>query len=76
MPKSGLPEVFGQRCGVWKLPAGTFQQQNSYTGVAGDQQASAISQVVFPRRHKSTYGTGAFLLVNTGEQATYPKISC
>ena len=39
-------------------------------GMAGDQQAAAIGQACFKRGDaKSTYGTGCFLLVNTGEQA-------
>ncbi len=39
-------------------------------GMAGDQQAAAIGQACFARGDvKSTYGTGCFLLLNTGEQA-------
>lgn len=39
-------------------------------GVAGDQQAATIGQCCFhPGDIKSTYGTGCFVLVNTGEQA-------
>ena len=39
-------------------------------GMAGDQQAAAIGQACFARGDvKSTYGTGCFLLQNTGEQA-------
>ena len=40
------------------------------SGMAGDQQAAAISQACFkPGMVKCTYGTGAFVLVNTGEKA-------
>ena len=39
-------------------------------GMAGDQQAAAIGQACFARGDvKSTYGTGCFLLLNTGDQA-------
>ncbi|MBU0492781.1 MAG: glycerol kinase GlpK [Chloroflexi bacterium] len=39
-------------------------------GVAGDQQAALFGQAAFwPGMVKTTYGTGAFLLMNTGEQA-------
>jgi len=39
-------------------------------GVAGDQQAATIGQACFrPGMVKSTYGTGCFALLNTGEQA-------
>lgn len=54
----GLTEkrLFGRR-----LPVG---------GIAGDQQAAAIGQACFePGMIKSTYGTGCFVLLNTGEQA-------
>ncbi|MBL4868456.1 MAG: glycerol kinase, partial [Pseudomonadales bacterium] len=41
-----------------------------FTGVAGDQQAALIGQACFsPGMAKSTYGTGCFLMLNTGEQA-------
>jgi glycerol kinase len=40
------------------------------TGIAGDQQAALVGQACFsPGMMKSTYGTGAFMLVNTGAQA-------
>ena len=39
------------------------------TGVAGDQQAATIGQACFePGEMKSTYGTGAFMLLNTGQE--------
>jgi glycerol kinase len=39
-------------------------------GMAGDQQAAVVGQACFdPGSAKSTYGTGCFLLLNTGEQA-------
>jgi glycerol kinase len=39
-------------------------------GVAGDQQAALIGQACFePGMIKSTYGTGCFMILNTGEQA-------
>ena len=47
-------------------------------GVAGDQQAAAIGQACFePGMIKATYGTGCFLLVNTGANAGRPRsIGC
>jgi glycerol kinase len=43
-------------------------------GVAGDQQAATIGQGCFrPGMIKSTYGTGCFALLNTGEQAVRSK---
>ncbi len=44
------------------------------TGVVGDQQAAAIGQCCFEKGSvKSTYGTGAFVLMNTGSKKIYSK---
>jgi len=44
------------------------------TGVVGDQQSAAIGQCCFePGSLKSTYGTGAFVLLNTGYKKIYSK---
>ncbi|MDC0890008.1 glycerol kinase GlpK [Candidatus Pelagibacter ubique] len=44
------------------------------TGMVGDQQSAAIGQCCFePGSVKSTYGTGAFLLLNTGSKKVYSK---
>lgn len=44
------------------------------TGVIGDQQAALFGQTGFEKGDvKNTYGTGCFLLLNTGEKPTYSK---
>tara|TARA_B100000214_G_scaffold370183_1_gene344423 strand:- start:401 stop:1885 length:1485 start_codon:yes stop_codon:yes gene_type:complete len=44
------------------------------TGVVGDQQAATIGQCCFePGSLKTTYGTGAFILLNTGSRKIYSK---
>ena len=44
------------------------------TGIVGDQQAAAIGQCCFKKGLvKSTYGTGAFVLMNTGKKKIYSK---
>tara|TARA_B110000971_G_scaffold214058_1_gene245673 strand:+ start:1511 stop:2992 length:1482 start_codon:yes stop_codon:yes gene_type:complete len=44
------------------------------SGVVGDQQSAAIGQCCFePGSLKSTYGTGAFVLLNTGNKIIYSK---
>jgi glycerol kinase len=44
------------------------------TGIVGDQQSAAIGQCCFePGSLKSTYGTGAFVLLNTGNKKVYSK---
>ncbi len=49
-------------------------QSYPITGVVGDQQAAAIGQCCFEKGSvKSTYGTGAFVLMNTGNKKIYSK---
>ena len=44
------------------------------TGIVGDQQSATIGQCCFePGSLKSTYGTGAFVLLNTGSKKVYSK---
>jgi len=60
-PSSG---VFGKTARIGKLPAGI-----PVSGIAGDQQAALFGQTCFePGTMKNTYGTGAFLLFNTGKR--------
>jgi glycerol kinase len=57
--------VYGVTRGVAGLPDGI-----PVAGMAGDQQAALFGQACFePGEAKCTYGTGAFLLMNTGERA-------
>jgi len=49
-------------------------KQISISAVVGDQQAASIGQCCFePGSLKSTYGTGAFVLLNTGSKIIYSK---
>jgi glycerol kinase len=71
VPRVVLPEVrscsevYGHTRGVPGLPDGV-----PIAGIAGDQQAALFGQACFGvGEAKCTYGTGAFLLVNTGERA-------
>ena len=58
-------EVYGTTAGMNSLPDGI-----PVAGMAGDQQAALFGQACFePGESKCTYGTGAFLLMNTGERA-------
>ncbi|MGH8836941.1 MAG: glycerol kinase GlpK [Actinomycetes bacterium] len=50
-------------------PAGPVGAEVALTAALGDQQAATVGQVCFrPGEAKNTYGTGNFLLLNTGEQ--------
>jgi glycerol kinase len=71
VPAAMLPKVVGnservaQTKGVPGLPDGI-----PIAGMAGDQQAALFGQACFePGESKCTYGTGAFLLLNTGATA-------
>jgi glycerol kinase len=60
----GSAEVYGTTRGLKSLPDGI-----PVSGMAGDQQAALFGQACFtPGESKCTYGTGAFLLMNTGEK--------
>ncbi len=68
IPRALLPEIapsageFGKVRSVASLPDGV-----PITGIAGDQQAALFGQACFtPGDAKCTFGTGAFLLMNTG----------
>jgi glycerol kinase len=70
IPRAILPEA--------RPSAGVFGESTAdilgatvpIAGVAGDQQAAAFGQTCFaPGMAKNTYGTGCFLLLNTGERA-------
>ncbi len=60
----GNAEIFGEVRNIPGLVDGT-----PVCGIAGDQQAALFGQTCFqPGEAKCTYGTGAFLLMNTGHQ--------
>ncbi|MCX6126276.1 MAG: glycerol kinase GlpK [Proteobacteria bacterium] len=70
---SSLPEVlpsaglFGKTKGLGFLPDGI-----PISGIVGDQQAALAGQVCFtPGEAKCTFGTGAFLLLNTGDKPVF-----
>ena len=67
VPSAILPEVLDSADDFGLAMVG--DQQIPILGVAGDQQAAAIGQCCFtPGSVKSTYGTGCFVLVNTGKE--------
>ncbi len=72
IPMDMLPEVMdcAANFGVTTLLGGTIP----ILGVAGDQQAAGLGQACFaPGMIKSTYGTGCFALLNTGEELVCSK---
>jgi len=70
IPRSMLPEVKDCAAEFGKAAAEHLGATTPIRGIAGDQQAALIGQACFrPGMVKSTYGTGCFLLANTGPQA-------
>ena len=70
VPRDLLPEVRDCAAHFGDCDAELFGRPIPVTGIAGDQQAAAVGQACFsPGMIKSTYGTGCFVLVNTGEAA-------
>jgi glycerol kinase len=74
IPREMLPEVrdssgvFGETDKLW------FGAEIPIAGIAGDQQAATFGQACFrPGMAKNTYGTGCFLLMNTGDKAVRSK---
>ncbi|MEP6896945.1 MAG: glycerol kinase GlpK [Rhodanobacter sp.] len=75
VPKAMLPtvksssEVYGHT-----VPQYFFGHEVPIAGVAGDQQAALFGQACFePGMAKNTYGTGCFMLMNTGNKAVASK---
>ncbi len=69
VPPACLPEVRDSAGDFGSTDPGVFGRAVPIRGVAGDQQAALIGQGCFGVGDvKSTYGTGAFLVLNTGAQ--------
>lgn len=71
IPESILPEVFpsSYNYGI-TAPYHFFGEEVPITGVAGDQQAATFAQGCYEKgMTKITYGTGGFMLMNTGDRA-------
>ena len=70
IPKCMLPEVKPSSCVYGETNEKLFGSPIKIAGMAGDQQCALFGQTCFnPGEAKNTYGTGAFLLMNTGEEA-------
>ena len=69
IPSSILPEVKPSSGFFGNTDAGVLGAELPIAGVAGDQQAALFGQCCFDAGEiKNTYGTGAFLLMNTGDK--------
>src|SRR5690606_18977948 len=69
VPPSMLPEVRDSSADFGATEPALFGGAIRIAGIAGDQQAATVGQACFePGMVKSTYGTGAFALLNTGAE--------
>ncbi len=70
VPRSMLPEVRSCSEVYGRTSGASFDAEVPIAGIAGDQQAALFGQMcVEPGMVKTTYGTGCFMLLNTGRQA-------
>lgn len=74
IPQCMLPEVKPSSCVYGEANSSFFGGAIPIGGAAGDQQSALFGQTCFTEGEaKNTYGTGCFLLMNTGEKPVYSK---
>ncbi|RHW25568.1 glycerol kinase [Nocardioides immobilis] len=80
VPRSMLPEIRESSASAAAGPFGVTRANGPFggevplTGILGDQQAATVGQVCFaPGEAKNTYGTGNFMLLNTGTEIVRSK---
>ena len=72
IPKSMLPEALASSCVYGNADPSFLGGPIPIAGAAGDQQAALFGQTCFEAGEaKNTYGTGCFLLMNTGEKPVF-----
>ena len=74
IPACMLPEVRPSSCVYGETTEDLFGGSIPISGAAGDQQSALFGQTCFnPGEAKNTYGTGCFMLMNTGEKPVFSK---
>lgn len=74
VPESMLPMVVSSSGKIGEVHDSVIGKRIPITGVCGDQQAALFGQACFKKGDlKNTYGTGAFLLMNTGLRPRFTK---
>ncbi len=74
IPEAMLPKVQPSSCIYGEADASFFGGAIPIGGAAGDQQSALFGQTCFsPGEAKNTYGTGCFLLMNTGEKPVFSE---
>lgn len=74
IPRCMLPKPMPSSCVYGEADPALFGGAIKIAGAAGDQQSALFGQTCFtPGEAKNTYGTGCFLLMNTGEKPVFSK---
>ncbi|MBR5250649.1 MAG: glycerol kinase GlpK [Clostridia bacterium] len=74
IPKSMMPQVYPSSYDFGKIDSAFLGAEIPICGVAGDQQASLFGQLCTDKGSvKNTFGTGCFMLMNTGEVPVVSK---
>ena len=74
IPKSMLPKALPSSCVYGESDSELFGGSIKIAGAAGDQQAALFGQTCFTAGEaKNTYGTGCFMLMNTGEKPVFSQ---
>lgn len=74
IPRCMLPKAMPSSCVYGETDPQFFGGPIPLGGAAGDQQAALFGQTCFnPGEAKNTYGTGCFLLMNTGEKPVFSR---
>ena len=72
-----LPQVCASSGVIAETAPGLFGARIPIAGIAGDQQAALFGQrCIQPGMAKNTYGTGCFMLMNTGDEVVHSKHDC
>ncbi len=72
IPRAMLPEIRSSSEVYGTVRASSLLRETPIAGILGDQQAATFGQAAFsPGEAKNTYGTGNFLIVNTGEDLVF-----
>ncbi|WP_151810712.1 glycerol kinase GlpK [Acinetobacter bereziniae] len=74
IPKSTLPQIIQSDCYIANTATGLLGAEIPICGVLGDQQSALFGQSCFEAgTAKNTYGTGCFMLFNTGNEIQYSQ---
>ncbi|MEO6827857.1 MAG: glycerol kinase GlpK [Microbacteriaceae bacterium] len=74
VPKSMMPEIKSSSEVYGTAESASLLRETPIAGILGDQQAATFGQAAFDQGEaKNTYGTGNFLIFNTGEEIVHSK---